>query len=251
MKNMTYKPYFFSKMNIAILISGYMSTYEKCLPNIVLTIFKPLKNAGYNLDIFTSTWYASGEWSERTQNLLTNTSTIVEHDYEKLENFIHMYGATPNIKPDPNLTFPRAVSMWYKVSCAYLMAKNYSENKHKKYDIIIHLRPDVIYHTPFDVSWVKSLKKNTVYMAYYNEKDSKNTYELMDHFAFGDANSMDDYCTTYTSVDRRLYQKDYEYTRQGLLKGRLDDRNIEVERIPIQYSIVRPDGTEERKTVKN
>lgn len=191
---MTYKSYFREKMSVAIILSGSCDKYFDCLSSIKKHVYDPLKNAGYNFDIFFSTWKSESVSLENLGNTLT------EFEYEKIESknkFSQRFG--PELGP--------IISLWYKTYKVFSICLD----KRKYYSHIIRVFPGKMYTNDFSAKNLKLTRKNTIY-----ESDC----------VYGDFDSMSEYCRTYESISRYLNLKTVPLTERGFLQGRLSDRNI-------------------------
>ena len=54
-------------------------------------------------------------------------------------------------------------------------------------------------------------------MPLWHGKYEEVTCKIMDHFAFGDYNSMKTYCTLYTKIDDIIQRNDSPFTPEGFL----------------------------------
>jgi hypothetical protein len=231
------------KMKIAVLIPGHIRSYNEAKNSLFENIIDPIKKAGYIIDIFSSIWENSGYretgWAGCIESTtLENDSLIFESEHHDRDFFIKKY-SNEKWKHYPhmsnNTTCGDSVSMWYKVWKCYSLID-------EKYDVIIKLRPDLVFYNKFDVSWLESIEKNTVYMAKWHGKYEIVTCQIMDQFGFGDSESMKKYCSVFPDIDKIITRNDSPFTGEGFLSSQLRHNNLNISRIHFKYGIMRKNG---------
>ena len=231
---------------IAILFPGHIRSYNKTRENIYNRLIIPLRDAGYVCNVFTSIWDISGYrengWGGCIDaKLLEQDSTIFESEESKRAKFIaefHTDSYSPHFSGPE--TCGDAVSMWYKIWKTYELSLNVREH-----DIIIRLRPDIMFTNDIDVALFSELAPNTIYMSPWHGKYESVTYKMMDHFGFGDFDSMTKYCSIFPNI-RLLMERNVAYcTAEGFLYNNILYNDLNIKRVPIKYGVLRSHGFEE------
>ena len=232
-------------MKVAVLFSGHIRThYRECFENIKRNIYDPILNNGSTVDTFMSTWDITGDRS----NGITETSINVND----LKNALNIFGNVTleieenkkeffiqNFKdPDYNrmyscpTTYPDSVSMHYKLHKVYTLMINKSPN----YDIVIRLRPDILFDKPLDYQIILNaffLKK--LYMPEWHQKYPEVTCGMMDQFAFGVPSVISIYCSVYSKL--KYLPSDTIKCGEGLLYSVV--RGLPIIRFKVTYSLRR------------
>lgn len=230
-------------MKVAVLMCGHVRSYTKCRENFFRAIIAPLQKTDHSCDIFFSTWNEYGFQVkvlegkiDATQIMKDSTDCIIEESSPN--NFADLFTETGtqqygkySVPPEKGVN---ATSMWYRVFKCYKLME-----KQGKYDIVIRTRPDLYYETPINVNWLKFCEKNTVYMPFWHKHFRAVAYTMMDHFAFGDAESMRVYCETYKNIEKCIEENKHAFTGEGFLWDQLNRTGINIERIPMHYGIQR------------
>jgi|TARA_B110000259_G_scaffold187976_1_gene244286 hypothetical protein len=234
-------------MKIAILFSGHIRTYESVRENIFDNLIIPLEKQGHNCLIFSSIWSNNGfrenGWGgDFDKNLLKNDSCKFEIETNKRDEFINKY-QNNNWQEYSNLSGPEtcgdAVSMWYKIyKCFKLL------NEEKNIDLIFRIRPDMYFNNKFDISFLKYIQDNTVYMPLWHGKYEKVTLRIMDHFSFGKYESMKIYCGLYDKIDE-IIERNGVFTAEGFLSSHLKYNKVNIIRFNLNYSVMRTYGLEQ------
>jgi len=216
-------------MKIGICISGHLRTFDKSLKNIKEYIINPLKEIG-EVCLFISSWeenlnldFIDMDCNIEMENIFTQTF--------KSNNYLKYSGLCNH------LTCNNSASMWYKCKKVFDMATDC--------DVIFRIRPDIIYDSPLDISLVKeSESSDKIYMANFHGKYESVTKGMMDHFAFGNKKVMSVYMNTYNNIKNYVNDDNLVHTAEGFLFESI--KNIDIERININYSVYRLDGNIEK-----
>jgi hypothetical protein len=197
-------------MKIAILFSGHIRTYESVRENIFDNLIIPLEKQGHNCLIFSSIWSNNGfrenGWGgDFDKNLLKNDSCKFEIETNKRDEFI---------------------------------------NKYQNKDLIFRIRPDMYFNNKFDISFLKYIQDNTVYMPLWHGKYEKVTLRIMDHFSFGKYESMKIYCGLYDKIDE-IIERNGVFTAEGFLSSHLKYNKVNIIRFNLNYSVMRTYGLEQ------
>ena len=215
-------------MKVAICISGHLRTFNKCIDNIRENIFNPLRN-NFETDIFLSTWNDIKEIEYLDKDIKVH-----------FEDFFAFNSESKNYLKYPklccNTTCDNAKSMWYKCKKVFDMIED-------THDIIIRMRPDIIYEREIDIDLIKEcLLKNKIYMSNFHGKYIDVTRGMMDHFSFGNRQVMSVYMNTFDKIDEYINDNNLVHTAEGFLFESI--KNIEIEYIDYKYSVVRNDKIE-------
>lgn len=218
---------------IAICISGHIRTFNQCYNNIYSNIIEPLEH-DYTVEVFFSTW---------------NDGSNVESDILNKINIKYDAPIKFDMKSKNYLKYPRlcchttcdnATSMWFKCKSVFEMINS-------DFDIVFRLRPDIIYHKPIDLKIISNIESNKIYMANFHGRYEKVTKCMMDHFAFGDYESMKLYMTTYDNIFDYIKSDDIPHTAEGFLYKNL--QNINIHRIEYKYDVMRMNGKIENVSI--
>jgi hypothetical protein len=238
-----------NNMKIALCMSGHMRSYPNCRQNIIENIINPLKNSGFSVYLFLSSWDDEGYGSDslcsgkvNIQNY--NLSEFTQYEFEPVNKqyFYNNFFTNKYLKynqysgPD---TCPNAVQMLYKISRVYEMADNYSVKNNIKYDIVFRLRPDVIYNNKLYVHDIKQcLYDKSIFMPYHHGKYEIVTKYIMDQFFFGCEQTMREIMLIYSNI-KILLEEDCPHTGEGFIWKQLMMKDINVNLINTKYSLVR------------
>lgn len=235
--------------SVAILFPGHVRSYQNTRENIFTNIILPLQKAGYKCSIFSSVWNNSGYretgWGGIPDtSLIESDSTAIEYEESRRDEFINKYN-NEKWREYSHLSGPEtcgdAVSMWYKVWKSYQL----STQNGTRYDIIFRLRPDIVFEDVFDVTFLEELKPNTIYMAPWHGKFEVVTHQIMDHFAFGDFDSMTKYCSIYPEINQTIIRNDSAFTGEGFLYSQITHHKLNIERVPtLRYGVRRAHAVE-------
>lgn len=218
--------YQMNTINIGICMSGHMRTYPHCKENIEKMILNPLKD--FNVKLFLSTW---GEFDSFGFELI---------ETEQETNFFFEKFSTDNWKNyiplSSNTTAPNSVSQLYKMNKVYHLTKKYN------FDIIIRIRPDIIYNTKIDLFCIKNcLYDNCLYMPEFHNKYPTVTKGIMDQFFFGNKKTMDPIMKSYTFINN-LLTIDCHST-ESLLYQQIKNNGVIIKRFLCNYGKIETNGS--------
>lgn len=232
-------------MKIAILLPGHLRSYNRARDNIFEKLIIPLQDVGHTCDIFSSIWSNSGHrevgWGGGIDSTnIKNDSVMFEVENDKRKEFISTFN-NDKWRSYSHLSGPEtcgdAVSMWYKIWKCFNLAD-------KTYDIVFRIRTDIIFEDIFNVGLLDNIKSNTVYMSPWHGKYEVVTHKIMDHFSFGNYESMKIYCSVFPNIESILQRDDCAFTAEGFLYSQLQHNNITIIRVPIKYGVMRTHGVE-------
>lgn len=142
-------------MNVAIVLTGHMRCWKQVYPN-----FKQRLVERYDPDIFIETWEDEAYWDPHSQHGIVKDAPKVNFDdlrntyrpiamrfdsYEKYQisfeerskQYSNFYHVPKNI-----------ISMLFKLGRGILMLEDYMFLTGKTYDLVIRMRPDLIFNEP-------------------------------------------------------------------------------------------------------
>lgn len=224
---------------IAICMSGNVRTFNLCKDNIQNNIINPLINAGCHINTFFSTW---------TDKDFINNLDILNNFFTKIESEIYDVNSFIDYNTQQYLQFPglcgsttslNATSCHYKIKKSYELSKEYSKNNNINYDIIIRIRPDIIYNNTIDIGSIKqSLLTDYLYMPNSHGKYTSVTINMMDHFFYGNITCMNKIMNTFDKIITYL-SEDCIHTAEGFLYKNICENFIKILRVFYSYDIIR------------
>ena len=142
-------------MKVALLLTGHMRCWQQVFPNTKQHLLDK-----YNPDIFIHTWDSEAYWDPHSQKGVTEggpkldveaiketynpVHMVVDH-YENFEqNFEERAKQFTTFYHVPK----NQISMWYKVGRGMTMIEDYMMFSGVTYDLIIRLRPDLVFNEP-------------------------------------------------------------------------------------------------------
>ena len=241
------KTYSENNLNIALCFSGHIRTFNECYNNIDNNIIKIIRKYNINTHLFLSTWNDNDNDINNMKYI--NIFNDINIENAKTEYFIENY-KNDNWKKFTGLsnkfTFPNCVSMLYKIHDSFVLMKNYSSKYNIKYDIIFRLRPDICYNNKFDISLIKySLLNDVLLFPFPHGKYSSATKNIMDHYFFGNYDTMEKIMTSYTKLNEIKSDDDVVYTGEGLLYREIIINNISLKRFKLSYYVLRKNKKED------
>lgn len=218
-------------MDIAILISGYLRSYDNII-NFIQTEITPHFD---RYDVFMH--ITKNENKEDKYFNLIDEETDVKKIISSLNPKSIIIESNENYSNNPNIN--ATINQWGKLYRLNNIKKTYETIKNKNYDFVIRLRPDlnIKKHDIFNIKY----RKNTVYIPKNSKIDktkllNENDNFVCDAFAFGTSEIMDMYFSIYENIFEYINQ--YGHVSETLLFNHLIDNNINHELIDIDYSFV-------------
>ena len=209
-------------MKIAILISGYLRTFQN---NINHFKFNLLQN--HDIDIYIHK--TTNEENDKYNN---------KSDWSKIKSLINpkIILETNDLHFNNNCKINNVINQFYKFYILNKVKNNIEKEENIVYDIVIKWRPDILLNNKIDF---KNIEKNTVYIPHDSKMDisklkNKNDKYLCDIIAYGDNNSMNYYFNFYKKINFLI--KKYGYCSETLLYHYL--KNITYKKINIDYSVI-------------
>jgi hypothetical protein len=137
-------------------------------------------------------------------------------------------------------TCPNAVQMLYKMARVYAMAHNFSLQHNINYDIVVRIRPDIVYNHRLNVNEIKQcLYSQDIFMPYHHGKYEVVTKYIMDHFFLGCQDTMNKIMLAYTNIQTLLGQEDCPHTCEGFIWKQIVMRQINIQLFNMKYSVIR------------
>lgn len=140
-------------MNVAVVLTGHMRCWKQVFPN-----FKERIIDRYNPDIFIHTWDDEGYRDPSDSLGFANGSPKIDirevcDAYDPIELNVETFEDLHQSFIDRSVDYTQhhvtpknLISMLSKMSRGILMMENHMCNTGKYYDLILRLRPDLIYH---------------------------------------------------------------------------------------------------------
>jgi uridine kinase len=218
-------------MRVALLISGYLRSYENSLQyikNEIITIFN-------YVDVYLHITKNEKE-EDRYLNIIDEDSDIKKIITELNPKSILIEG---NDKINRNKLYNNTVNQWSKLYKLNELKKINELIQGKKYDLVVRYRPDLSIKTKNLISFKPN--QNTIYIPYDSKIDKKklkspNDKYICDALAFGDSESMDKYFNIFTNIDN--YIGDYGAVSETILFNHLRKTNVKINKIDVDYSFI-------------
>ena len=196
-------------MKVALLLTGHMRCWQQVFPNTKQHLLDK-----YNPDIFIHTWDSEAYWDPHSQKGVTEggpkldveairetynpVHMVVDH-YENFEqNFEERAKQFTTFYHVPK----NQISMWYKVGRGMTMIEDYMMFSGVTYDLIIRLRPDLVFNEP-----LPDFDMNKFYTLGYRNHMGQGTSDMIQ---VGNFFTMSLFCKV-------LYHLPHLYKETGLL----------------------------------
>jgi len=212
-------------MNVALIISGYLRSFELNIENIKSKIIDNF----YNVDIYIHIT-KNEESDDKYLNTNNNILNTLINDLNPL--ILH----EQNYLIDNDKKSNDIKNSWLKL---YKLNSLKSINElNSKYDLVIKYRPDL---NIISENIFSDIKSDIIYIP----KDSKIDIDklknrddnyLCDIFAYGSSEMMNKYFKFYESLD--LLIEKYGNVSETLLYHYLNDNNIKYELVDIDYNVI-------------
>jgi uridine kinase len=212
-------------MNVALIISGYLRSFELNIENIKSKILDRFDNVDVYIHI-TKNESNDDKYLNCTENLITSLvsqlNPVILHE--------------PNYYIEKDTKTNDVKNAWLKFFKLNIL-KNLNESN-KKYDLVIKYRPDL---NIISEDIFKKIKSDVIYIPKDSKididklKNKKDKY-LCDIFAYGSSDVMNLYFDLYKNIDK-LIEK-YGNVPETILYNYLNDNNIKYELIDINYNVI-------------
>ena len=209
-------------MKIAILISGYLRTFQNNINHFKRNL---LQNHDVDIYIHKTTNEENDKYNNKT-------------DWDKIKSLVKpkIILETNELYFDDNCKINNVINQFYKFYILNKVKNTIEKEENIIYDIVIKWRPDILLDNKIDF---KNIEKNTIYIPQDSKIDisklkNKNDKYLCDIIAYGDNNSMNYYFNFYKKINFLI--KKYGYCSETLLYHYL--KNITYKKINIDYSVI-------------
>jgi uridine kinase len=215
-------------MRIALLISGYLRSFDINLDNIKSKIIDKFNNVDVYLHITENEEVEDRYLNKNPKNLIQKIKESLNPITSVVES--NLFFSKNNKK---NVLYNQWVK-YYKLN----ELKKINEKINGEYDLVIKLRPDLHFVSEIDFNFDSN--KNLISIP----KDSKidknkllNSEDnfIADTFAFGSSKSMDEYFDIFKNLDSLT--KEHGFTPETILYEHLKNK-IEINEINLNYYII-------------
>lgn len=218
-------------MKVALLISGYLRSYENSLSYIKNEII----NISNNVDVYLHITKNEKE-EDRYLNLIDEDTDIKKIISELNPKSILI---EENDYHNRNKLYNNTFNQWSKLFKLNELKKINESIHGEKYDLVVRYRPDLSIKTKNLMSFKP--KPNTIYLPYDSKIDKKklksaNDKYVCDALAFGDSESMDKYFDIFKNIDD--YISTYGAVSETILYNHLRKTNVKINKIDVDYSFV-------------
>lgn len=232
-------------MKVAIAFWGITRSLKYTLESIKEKIFKPLKEADIDYDIFMHTYKKEGVYSNiwaKEENIVLDNDEwrLLEPTFIEIENdppapFQHGlkfedYHTHPDFWGGRNYeTLNNMIkALWSKQRVARMVAAI------RGYEFVIFVRPDCKYYTPFDVEWLYGGEVISI--------PNFDCFPISDRFMVLPVSKIE---LVTTCFDKLLeYSRRQKVHSETYLSHLLRDINCVKYKVPFHFNRIRADGTE-------
>jgi hypothetical protein len=214
-------------MKVALLISGYIRTFELNLSSLEEKILSKFNN----VDIFL---HITREENEQDKYL----NIIKTEDIDKIKSILKpkIVIEEDNLFLSSDSRVNNTINTWLKYYKLNQLKKNY-EDVFGEYDLVIKYRPDL--NIESDISF--DIEPDTIYIPNDSKIDklkliNNDDSYICDIFAYGDSKSMNTYFDLYKNISY-LIEK-YGPISETVLFNYLNDFNINYKIEDIKYNII-------------
>jgi uridine kinase len=209
-------------MKIAILIAGYLRTFQDHIPYFIDNIIQ-----NYDVDIYI---HKTGDENKDKYNNKVNWNDIKKKIKPK---FIL---ETKDLFFNVNNKINNLMNQFYKFYMLNNIKNSVIEETNINYDIVIKWRPDILLNQHINF---EDMEKNIVYIPSdskidINKLNNKQDKYICDIIAYGDNNSMNNYFNFYKSLNK-LIEK-YGSCQENLLYHYMN--NFNYKEVNIDYSVI-------------
>lgn len=239
-------------MKVAICFWGLTRSLSHTLSSIQSCLFQPLLDAGITYSIFLHTYtlyrpYSNpraGETEIQLQNTawqkLQPTNSVIENQ-DRVDEQLHLeqyrtkgdpWGNEPVGYTHPFATLNNHIrALWSLHQVTTLW-----ESSGETFDTIIYARPDVLYRTPLNVDWIRSLGEKVCLMPSF-----QCIQECNDRFAIGTPSVMK--TVGHRFLGALEYSKRFRLHSEEYLAYTLASHGISARHIQFPFRRIRADGT--------
>lgn len=215
-------------MKVALLISGYLRSFNTNLPNLKSQILDKFDN----IDVYIHLT-KNGDKEDKYLNI----NNDIDYINQVLNPVCLLCEENQILSDDSKVN--NTLNLWFKYYKLNEIKKENEEIK-GKYDLVIKYRPDINIAT--DTLFDRDLTKEVIYIPSDSKIDkskliNKDDKYICDIFAFGTSKMMDYYFYIYENINYLI--KHYgTYVSETLLFNYLNEYEIKYEEIDIDYTVL-------------
>lgn len=213
-------------MKAALLISGYLRTFDTNFPNLKSKIIDKFKD----IDIYM---HITKDGNKNDKYLNKKNDEILKSLNAKCILYEEDFFMTEDYKLNSVL------NSWFKFFKLNKI-KTLNEDLNGKYDIVIKYRPDLSFMT--DELFSEDISKDIIYLPKDSKIDKNKLSNIDDEyicdiFAYGNSSIMDKYFDVYSNLTN-LIDKYHTKVSETLLVKYFKDFNLQYKQINIQYNVL-------------
>jgi hypothetical protein len=227
--------------NVALCFWGICRTTDQTIQSIEQFIYRPLSEANINYTTYVHTLavnkpYKNARTNEETDKLnnelyklLKPTEVLIE-DQETLDAQLNLQSY--RTKGDP--WAPGSVNfstLDNHIRALYSLSKVTQMALSKDHNVIIFLRPDVLFLQPILPSWIHNLKPNTILLPDFH------TFPVNDRFAIASRKTAETYGLRFS--DALIYSQKARLHSETFLKACLVKEKVKIILIKLRFRRVR------------
>lgn len=228
-------------MKIALIFWGLARSLNMTIKSIQNNILNILKNNNIQFHIFFHTYFINSIYNNPRSN--ENNIKINNNLYKLLDPNFFIYDIQDTIDIDFQSLFPNK-DPWnnnFTTFKNYILAlyslKRISDlflhhHDTQQYDLVIFLRPDVLFTKPIDINWFKLINNNTILTPKFHTWNGIN-----DRFAIMKPNNLLHYGYRFDYLKLKL-----PYTSEILLKHIINKNYIKNIHIDFIFKRIRANG---------
>ena len=215
-------------MKVALLISGYLRSFNTNLPNLKSQILDKFDNVDIYIHITKD-----GD----KQDKYLNKNNDINYIKEVLNPVCLLYEDNLQLSEDKNTN--NTLNLWFKY---FKLNEIKKENEYSKgkYDLVIKYRPDL--NIVSDDVFIGNIKKDIIYIPIDSKIDksklvNKSDKYICDIFAYGNSNIMNSYFEIYDYLDS-LIKESKTHISETLLHNYLTKYSIPYKKLAVDYTVI-------------
>jgi uridine kinase len=218
-------------MTAAILISGYLRSYDDTINFVKNEVFKKFDKVDVYIHI------TKNENTEDKYYNLINEDEDIKKIIKELNPISLLIEDNENYSDNPQKN--NIINQWLKLYKLNEIKKSQERLKKQKYDVVIRHRPDL--SIKGENIFNDKIESNTIYIPNDSKIDKiklsdPNDLFICDAFAYGDSSSMNQYFDIYENILDSINH--YGYVSETILYHHLTSLNISIKKIDIEYSLL-------------
>lgn len=199
---------------IALILFGHMRTYKSCFNSLKNNLLDPL-----NPDVFIHTW---DELDSKTRSWHSyNIKDNLTLDKDGQKRIIELYkpksitfeNQNLELYKDDGMTNGMSIQgqkfMYYSFFKANELKKEHEKENNFKYDIVIKLRPDILFKESL-MSFIEQYEANRLLLAgnKIGFRSKIQNYKALDILMAAESQKMDEVANIYLVIDKYLLKQD-------------------------------------------